>query len=355
MDSSNSGFYNLTNFFNFKITTIKSNLPTKNTRYLQDSENDENVMHKKVKNDVDENSITSSQLLENETMPGVEKDLTHTDTEGEETEEIDVVSLDSSQFLLDPSCFLKLPSPPKFTESPYLIHSPTASTQNLMPMRFDEQKSNVLLDIPKKICLNNFPSAKRTSEETIIKANPIIACITGNNSSTRMNSKQYNIETDIFNTFFEDLEIVDPDILYNVKLLKHLSNMKPIVQKISKMPFDQSLLKDCMLLSPMPEKKQLPQTLTQQKIENFTKDISEYKCDIGSDDWNKTMVKRAAIFTTHAELMTASEEHLYILVDAAIDFIKNVTLIMKQKFDIEKNNSCPDSTDPVNKGLEQVR
>lgn len=344
MASSNSSFNTLNNCLNYKrISTKESNFPEKNKKHFQDTTNSENLNCKKVKNEVDQNLTTSKQSLpsENDSRYVFGNEFGHIITDSDESIEIDEFSLNRSPFSLGPS---------NFSEQPNSTNSPTKSTQNSIQVMYDEPKPNRLFNVQNKMCFNNFSSPKGTSEETI-KAMHLAECTSDNDLSVKINSKKLNSEPDsetkMFDRFVEDLEIFDSDVLYNVTLLKHLRMMKLLVQKISKTPFDEKLPLECIFLSSLPVKKPGPKTLTQKKIEN------EYS-DIDSDEWNKLMVKRLSIFTARIGLLPTNEESFYTLVNLAIDFIKNLAITMDKKFDIEKNQSCLDSINPINKNLEQV-
>lgn len=155
-------------------------------------------------------------------------------------------------------------------------------------------------------------------------------------------------------SFVEDPDIINPHIMYNIDLNEHYKQMDILVEQISEKPDDPKLLEKCKELQPMPKiEHELPSFTTEQRL-NFTNGISEWEYDIDSVDWNKIMVKRSVVFTTHAGFNIANEESLYVLADVAVDYIKQLALIIKKHFDIQSKSSYPDSIDPIDNSLQEV-
>lgn len=172
--------------------------------------------------------------------------------------------------------------------------------------------------------------------------------------NTELVESDYDFNSEDSESFVEDPDIVNPHIMFNIDLNEHYKQMDILVEKISEMPDDPTLLKKCMELQPIPKNEYELPSYTEEERLNFANGISEWEYEIDSVDWNKIMVKRSVVFTTHAGFSIANEESLYVLADVAIDYIKKVALIMKKHFDIQSKISCPDSIDPIDNSLQEV-
>jgi len=201
---------------------------------------------------------------------------------------------------------------------------------------------------------------KETKLNEDVKVLPIEKCHLFKDIPTRLTFPSNRVpdpQTENPNCFVEDKDFVNPDILYNINLNEHYKQMDVLVQKISKATDDQtlSLLDECVNLMPIPRIEHEKKSFTLEQRLNFLNGIPEWEYEIDGDNWNKIMVKRAVVFTAHAGFSIANEESLYVLADVAIDYIKKLAIIMKRNFDIQLNSSCPDSIDPINNSLQEVR
>lgn len=265
----------------------------------------------------------------------------------------------SSSDLLNPSCSTDLPGPSSSTSFPSLSHSLNFPD---LPESCKEKEleTDLLFEFYNKSYINN--SIKPKPNENIdtnedIKVLPLGDCnfVKDLLKKIRLENSNENTVTENSERFVEDPDIVNPDIMYNINLNEHYIQMDLLVQKISKTPNDVTLLNECMQLTPIPQIEHGHKTFTTEERLNFLNGVSEWEYDIDSDDWNKIMVKRAAVFTAHTGFSIANEESLYVLADVAIDYIKKLAVIMKSNFDIQSNASYADSIDPINNSLQEVR
>jgi len=154
--------------------------------------------------------------------------------------------------------------------------------------------------------------------------------------------------------FVGDRIIVNPDIMYNINLNEYYNELDLLALKVLRTPDDPTALVEYKLLPPIPQIEQTHGKFTAEERFRFANGISEYQYQIDRDDWNKIMVKRSVVFTAHAGFSIANEESLYVLADVAIDYVKKLAVIMKKHFDIQANNSNPDSIDPIDNSLQEV-
>lgn len=261
----------------------------------------------------------------------------------------------NSSDLLGPSCSTDLPGPSCSTDS----HSPLRSLNLPESSKDEELETELLFEFYNKSYINNsfIPKPEEnidTNED--IKVSPIEECNFVKDVSKKFLLNNSNKDSVIENSesYVEDPDIVNPDIMYNINLNEHYIQMDLLVQEISKTSNDVTLLNECMQLTPIPQIEHDQKTFTMEERLNFSNGISEWEYDIDRDDWNKIMVKRAVVFTAHAGFSIANEESLYVLADVAIDYIKKLAIIMKNNFDIQSKASCSDSIDPINNSLQEV-
>ncbi|XP_050432891.1 uncharacterized protein LOC126840920 [Adelges cooleyi] len=152
----------------------------------------------------------------------------------------------------------------------------------------------------------------------------------------------------------EEPDIVDPDIKYNIQLNQHFKKMDLLVQRIAYTPDDLSVLDECMQLPPIPEMEQEPKKFTTKERIDFYEGESHLKYQIDRDDWNKILVKRAAVFTAHAGFDLTSEESLYVMADISIDYIKKLAKTLKKHFDAQHTDSKSSLLNPVERSLMEV-
>lgn len=221
-----------------------------------------------------------------------------------------------------------------------------------------KEKSSLLFDFFNKIFLNEYSIPITESEEINqrVEAIPIQECDLIKHLSKNMTLENNYEESQRENSecFVEDPDIVNPDIMYNITLNEHYKQMDILVQKISKASDDLTVLHECMQLMPIPKIEHQKTTFTTEERINFLNGVSEWEYDIDGDDWNKIMVKRSVVFTAHAGFSIANEESLYVLADVAIDYIKQLAVIMKKNFDIQSKSSLPDKIDPIDNSLQEV-
>lgn len=261
----------------------------------------------------------------------------------------------NSSDLLGPSCSTDLPGPSCSTD----LHSPLRSLNLPESSKDEELETELLFEFYNKSYINNsfIPKPEEnidTNED--IKVSPIEECNFVKDVSKKFLLNNSNKDSVIENSesYVEDPDIVNPDIMYNINLNEHYIQMDLLVQEISKTSNDVTLLNECMQLTPIPQIEHDQKTFTMEERLNFSNGISEWEYDIDRDDWNKIMVKRAVVFTAHAGFSIANEESLYVLADVAIDYIKKLAIIMKNNFDIQSKASCSDSIDPINNSLQEV-
>ncbi|XP_050540901.1 uncharacterized protein LOC126905340 [Daktulosphaira vitifoliae] len=174
---------------------------------------------------------------------------------------------------------------------------------------------------------------------------------------TKEELTQENIEKCIIdeNLYFqEEPDIVDPDIMYNIDLDQHFRKMDFLLQQISNTPDDLRVLDECMQLPPIPQIEFSTKVFTEKERSAFNEGISEWEYEIDRENWNKIMVKRAAVFTAHAGFDLSSEESLYVIADIATDYIKKLAGIMKKHFDSQINNSTFNLFNPIERSLCEV-
>lgn len=257
--------------------------------------------------------------------------------------------------LLGPSCSTDLPGPSCSTN----IHSPLHSFNLPESSKDEELETELLFEFYNKSYINNsfIPKPEEnidTNED--LKVSPIEECNFVKDISKKILLHNSNKDSVIENSesYVEDPDVVNPDIMYNINLNEHYIQMDLLVQEISKTSNDVTLLNECMQLTPIPQIEHGEKTFTTEERLNFLNGISEWEYDIDRDDWNKIMVKRAVVFTAHAGFSIANEESLYVLADVAIDYIKKLAVIMKNNFDIQSKASCSDSIDPIDNSLQEV-
>lgn len=173
-------------------------------------------------------------------------------------------------------------------------------------------------------------------------------------NSMGLENDNEDLDTEEFNQWVDDPDIVDPEIVFNIDLNEHYKQMDVLVQKISETPDDLRVLDECMKLPPIPQVEHEPITFTTNERLMFLNGISMFDYAIDRDDWNKIMVKRAVILTAHAGFSIANEESLYVLADIAIDYIKKLAVVMKKNFDIQSNSSYSSCIDPIHLSLQEV-
>lgn len=142
--------------------------------------------------------------------------------------------------------------------------------------------------------------------------------------------------------------------MYNIDLDQHLRKMDFLLQQISSMPDDLHVLNECMQLPPIPQIEFNPKVFTDEERSAFNEGISQWEYEIDRDNWNKIMVKRAAVFTAHAGFDLSSEESLYVIADIATDYIKKLAGIMKKHFDSQVTYSTSNIFFPIEKSLNEV-
>lgn len=344
----------------------ESKFSAKKKKRLQDTEE---VTCKKVKNKVNQNSVDSELsmlILENKVRSELGEENIFDKTENDHRPlENDDTSVEcfgqpdprsywthlphNSTDISNTSCSTSLSESSKLSCS---YNSSTSVDEN--SVLSDNLETKYLLNFYNKVFLNDLSSLKEMSEESI-EVSPLEECVLEKELSKRISSDNRDVDSDSdSNNFVEDPDIVNPDILHNINLHEYYMQMELLVQKISETPDDQTVLAECLQLLPIPESEHEPKTFTAEDRYNFANGISECEYDIDSEDWNKIMVKRAVVFTAHAGFNIANEESLYVLADVAIDYIKNLAVVMKNNFDIEENSCYPDSIDPINNSLLQV-
>jgi len=267
----------------------------------------------------------------------------------------DLPDLTSSSNLPDPSCSTDLAGPSSSMGKSHLV-------SDLPESNVDKKLvSKALLNICNKLHLTNSSIPITTPKQNVeqkqdVTVAPIERCYCLEGSPANCNPQVSDSHIKTSRCFVEDDDFVNPDILYNIDLNEHCKQMELLVQKIVNKTDDQtrSILDECKQLMPIPQMEHERKTLTAKERFNFLRGISEWEYEIDRDDWNKIMVKRAVIFTAHAGFSIANEESLYVLADVAIDYIKNLAIILKRNFDIQSTSAFHYMVDPINNSLQEV-
>jgi len=269
------------------------------------------------------------------------------------------------------SCSMDLPSPSCSTNTPSILTRLQGASSSLKPhtsssanANFCSSSSNIDHEL-----INNFHSKTRLGESNeqlpqkkfesreSAEASPLEVCsFVRDITKIRVleDTNEDMEESDSSESFVEDPDIVNPDILYNIDLNEYYKYMEDLVKNIREAPDNPCMLDKCINLKPIPKIEHEPLEFTTEERLNFINGISEWEYDIESENWNNIMVKRAVVFTTHAGFSIANEESLYVLADVATDYIKKLALIMKKHFDVQSTSSCPESIDPINNSLQEV-
>lgn len=268
------------------------------------------------------------------------------------------------------SCSMDLPGPSCSTNTPSILTHLQGASSSLKPhtsssanVNFYSSNSNIDHEL-----INNFYNKIHLGEanEQIPKysfetrenaeASPLEVCsfAQGIPKIRGLEDNDEDIESDSSESFVEDPDVVNPDILYNIDLNEYYKYMEELVKKIREAPDNPYMLDKCINLKPIPQVEHEPLKFTAEERLNFINGISEWEYDIESENWNNIMVKRAVIFTTHAGFSIANEESLYVLADVATDYTKKLAIIMKKHFDVQSTSSCPESIDPINNSLQEV-
>jgi len=260
----------------------------------------------------------------------------------------------------DPSCSTDLAGPSNSTDELHLVSGLPESNADKRLV------TKVLLDICNKSsyltdsCEPMTAPVENVEQNQNVSVNPIEKCRYFKGLSENLkyfSGKRSDSLTENARCFVEDDDVVNPDIMYNIDLNEHCQQMDVLVERIVTTAHDdqaRALLDECARLTPIPRIEHERETFTAKERSNFLRGIREYEYEIDRDDWNKIMVKRAAIFTAHAGFSIASEESLYVLADVAVDFVKKLAVILKRNFDIQSNSSYAAVVDPVTNSLQEV-
>lgn len=339
-------------------TEEESNLPTtKKIKCFKDSSVEIKLNKIKLKNiyKLDQKSINEVKVKSSEFNKELifNKNICNV----QDFNETNVTKFNSSD-LLGPSCSTYLPGLSSATGLPCPSHS--FSFADLPKSSKDEElETEVLFEFYNKSNINNsfIPKPEKNIDiNEDIKVSSIEECnfVKDESKKILLDNGNEDSVTENSESYVEDPDIVNPDIMYNINLNEHYIQMDLLVEEISKTSNDVTLLNECMQLTPIPQNEHGQKTFTMEERLNFLNGISEWEYDIDGDDWNKIMVKRAVVFTAHAGFSIANEESLYVLADVAIDYIKKLAVIMKNNFDIQSKISCSDSIDPINNSLQEV-
>lgn len=274
----------------------------------------------------------------------------------------DFYSPSCSKDLYDSSNSRDLPGPSNSTDSSDYNNVLKYFNNDSTLLAYDLELARSLQSFYDEQYLNNSSLQTAECEEEKKKTNQGIIAINETLKSLLQYKTIFNSDEDYQSTcssenpecFVEDPDIVNPDIMYNIDLNEHYKQMEGLVEKITFTSNDPSLLNECLQLPPIPQNEPSKITFTALERQNFAKGISEYEYEIDSDDWNKIMVKRAVVFTSHAGFNIANEESLYVLADVTISHIKKLATIMKKNFDIQSESSYPVDIDPIQNSLQEV-
>jgi len=229
---------------------------------------------------------------------------------------------------------------------PVLSSSLNENLINIEPIKEKEHS----LDLYNKTDLNDFSVTMITPKENFkineyIKVLPTEDCDRVENvfKTQTLKNGSKDSQTKNFERFIKGLDFIDPDIIYNIRLKEHTSQMTILVRNMSKCTDDNQMWEEYKKLKPVPQSVH-KKCIVENRL-NFFKSIYKWKYDIDTADQDKIMVEFAANFSNHAGTKVVNEENTIVLADVSIDeCIKNLAA-MKNNIDVKfKSLSNPDDS-----------
>lgn len=152
--------------------------------------------------------------------------------------------------------------------------------------------------------------------------------------------------------FIKKFNVVNPVIIYNIRLYEHHKKMNILAKQISICTDYVQLLDECKELKPIPRfENELP-IFTKKKRLNYFKDLSKMEYNVGTDDWNKIIVELSGVFSDHIGFQIDDEDGKNVLSNVAIEYIKKLA-VMKKNSNIQLG-SPPNSIDDSILNRQQV-